>query len=217
MENTIYSNINRDVLLLETFRFDPSSGFQNLALHLERLEKSAKTLGFKFDNIKIDALLSKISAPQALRCRLALSREGDIDLQTTPIGQNPSHWRVAIFPTRLRSDDPWLRIKSTRRALYEEARAALPQGIDEWLFLNERDELCEGTITKVFLHFEGDIWHTPHASCGCLPGVLRQKLLNNGNATEKVIPITAVQNYRQISFGNSLRGQIVAELVTLAT
>ena len=45
----------------------------------------------------------------------------------------------------------WLRYKTTDRGLYDRTRAALPQGLDEVLFLNERDELCEGTTTNVFL------------------------------------------------------------------
>ena len=34
---------------------------------------------------------------------------------------------------------PWLRLKSSQRATYDAARAALPQGLDEVILLNERD------------------------------------------------------------------------------
>ena len=59
-------------------------------------------------------------------------------------------WRVGLADARLRSDDPWLRVKSTRREAYDAARAALPAGLDEVIFLNERGEVCDGTITTVF-------------------------------------------------------------------
>ena len=99
---------------------------------------------------------------------------------------------MGLAEERLRSDDPWLRVKSTKRAVYDRARAALPAGLDEVLFLNERSEVCEGTITSVFFD-RGQGMRVPPLSCGLLPGVLRAGELPSvrlwvGNALRGLIP-----------------------------
>ena len=43
-------------------------------------------------------------------------------------------------------------------ARYDAARAALPAGVDEVVFLNERGEVCEGTITNVFARSRAAGW-----------------------------------------------------------
>lgn len=43
--------------------------------------------------------------------------------------------------------------------------------------MNERDEVCEGTITSIFLDDGIGILRTPPISCGLLAGVLRTELI----------------------------------------
>ena len=121
-------------------------------------------------------------------------------------------WRVSIADQRLVSNDPWLRLKTTERQIYDAARAALPEAVDEALFLNERDELCEGTITNLFVQVR-DRLLTPPINCGLLPGVLREELLADSDAAESVLTIDVLQEVREIYVGNSLRGLIPAQLI----
>ena len=74
--------------------------------------------------------------------------------------------------TRLRSGDPLLRHKTTRRAVYDRARGEFaPAEADEVLLLNERDEVCEGTITSLFVDAgDGGPLLTPALACGLLAG-----------------------------------------------
>ena len=119
---------------------------------------------------------------------------------------------MAIAPQRLVSADLWLRHKTTQRAFYDDMRAALPVGVDEWLFFNERDELCEGTITNIFIIKAKGKMITPASNCGVLPGVFRQTLLAKGLCTEQVITRQDLAQCRAISLGNSLRGALGAVL-----
>ena len=122
-------------------------------------------------------------------------------------------WRIAIAQERLSSGDPWLRHKTTRRALYDQARADLPEAVDELVFLNERGELCEGTITSVFVQLRDGRHVTPPLSSGLLPGVLRQDMLDRGKVVEGVVTVDDLRQARGITVGNSLRGEIPAKMV----
>lgn len=191
--------------IIETLGAHPGVGAHRREAHLDRMAGTALALGYPFDRTRATALLD--IAPEApLRCRLTLDQAGELELTTVPLGPNPPEWRVAIHPDRIDPSDPWLYRKTTRRALYDAARAALPDGVDEWLFLNGRGEVCEGTITNLFVDGK-----TPALSCGLLPGVLRAERLGQG-WREAVLRPEDIEG-RRFEMGNALRGAIPAKLV----
>lgn len=202
------------VQLIETMGWHPSRGIDHLALHLERLEKSAGLLGFAYDEQTIRSALV-VSGQAALRLRLTLDVDGQIDVTSAPLPSNPSNWTVALHSARLRSSDPWLGVKTTNRGLYDQARNSLPRGTHEWIFLNEREELCEGTITNLFIVNNDGERLTPPLSSGVLPGVLRQSLINDG-WSEAVLTTADLYGAREIYLGNALRGLIPAQLAPFA-
>lgn len=215
MESALCPPTEPDFRLIETLRFDPTEGFIRQERHLARMQRSAMALDISFDLGQAIATLEAARGDQALRCRLTLDASGGFALTTGALSRNPSRWRVAVAPQRLDAADPWLHHKTTRRALYDNARADLPEELDEWLFLNAGDELCEGTITNVFVE-TGDGRHlTPPLSSGLLPGILREELLADGKVTEAPISLTLLQNARSVHVGNSLRGLIKAELTAV--
>lgn len=191
--------------IIETLGAHPGEGPRRGAAHLDRMERTAGALGYPFDRARAEALL-EITPEAPLRCRLTLDLDGAFDLTTAPLGPNPPEWRVAIHPERLDPSDPYLYRKTTRRALYDMARATLPEGVGEWLFLNRAGEVCEGTITNLFIADR-----TPALSCGLLPGVLRAELLGQG-WREAVLRPDDLAGAR-FFMGNSLRGLIPARLV----
>lgn len=215
MESALCPPTEPDFRLIETLRFDPAVGFVRQDRHLGRMQRSAEALGLSFDRDKALEVLAVAQGDAPLRCRLTLDAAGRFALTAGALTATPHLWRIAIAPQRLDADDPWLQHKTTRRALYDQARADLPTGLDEWLFLNSRDELCEGTITNVFVE-SGDGRHlTPPLSSGLLPGILREELLGDGKVTEAPISLTLLQNARSVHVGNSLRGLIKAELTAV--
>ena len=145
-----------------------------------------------------------------IRIRLELFADGRIDVQTapfTPLAADTS-WRLKIATTRLSSTDPLLRHKTSRRAAYAAARAETPAAeAEEVLLLNERGELCEGTITSLFLDDGAGVLKTPPLGCGLLAGVLREELLEGGKAIEAALRPEDLSR-GAIFVGNSLRGLI---------
>ncbi len=188
------------VRLIETMLWD-GAAYPRLNAHRARLAASAARLGFAFDAGAFDAALP--APPSAARVRLTLGREGPL-AEAHPLPPPARLWRLGLAGERLRSDDPWLGVKSTRRASHDRARAALPSGLDEVLLLNERGEVCEGTITNVFFD-RGAGMRTPPLSCGLLPGVLRAELA----LPEEVLAAEDLPGVR-LWVGNALRGLIPA-------
>jgi 4-amino-4-deoxychorismate lyase len=121
-------------------------------------------------------------------------------------------WRLKIATTRLASTDPLLRHKTSRRAAYAAARAEFPATeAEEVILTNERGELCEGTITSLFLDDGSGILKTPPLACGLLAGVLREELLESGKAVEQVVLPEDLAT-GTVLLGNSLRGLIRCRL-----
>jgi 4-amino-4-deoxychorismate lyase len=198
-----------DTRLIETVGWD-GSAFRRIGAHLARARASAMELGFVWDQAAIERALAGVADPGPLRVRLTIGRTGDVDLTTAPLPPNPAVWRLLPASERLDPDDPRLRHKTTERGPYDAARAALPEGVDEVLFLNTRGEVCEGTITTLFFDL-GDGLMTPPRSSGCLPGILRAELLASGQAREAVLSEAQLSKAR-LWMGNSLRGLIAATL-----
>ncbi len=202
-----------DFRLIETFGYQPGAGSVRKELHLARMQASAAHFGIPMDLSAVRARMDAIRSETALRCRMTLAADGTFELTTAELTANPAQWRVALAPQRLRSSDMWLRHKTSHRAFYNQARQDLPAGIDELLFFNERDALCEGSITNVFVRLAEHGWVTPPVSNGLLPGVLRQFKLQSGQVREREVGRSELLTALEVRVGNSLRGEIPALVV----
>lgn len=156
----------------------------------------------------------------SLKLRLTLAPDGLVTVAALPYVplQPQSVWRIAAARTHLNHDDPLLRHKTTRRQAYIAAREEYSTAVvDEVILLNDRDEVCEGTITSIFLDIGGTTCSSPllHSPAGFSTVFLRRELLNNGVVQEAVVTVDELANARNILVGNSLRGMIRAQLVTM--
>jgi 4-amino-4-deoxychorismate lyase len=167
------------------------------------MARGAAALGWGFDPAGFDAAVD-VDPAGGLRLRLTLDAAGRFDITQADLPESRSQWRLALAGARLLSTDPWLTVKSTNRAAYDSARAALPEGIDEVVFVNERSELCDGSITTLFFD-RGQGMRTPPLSSGLLPGVLRAEL----GCPEEVLLAQDLPHVR-LWVGNALRGLIGA-------
>ena len=68
-------------------------------------------------------------------------------------------------------------------------REAIDQGADDALLRSTTGELCCASTANLLVQREG-AWLTPPLSSGCLPGVMRQQLLERGIAREQTIDPT---------------------------
>lgn len=184
--------------LIETLLWDGAQAVRG-ELHAARMGASSALLGWEFEAGAFAALARGEPGVPA-RLRLTLDAGGALAVERGAVPVPLAVWRVGPAGARLASGDPWLRVKSTRRAVYDAARAALAPGLDEVLFLNERGEVCDGSITTVFFD-RGQGMRTPPLASGLLPGVLRAEMAvpEEGLMGEDLGRV-------RLWLGNSLRG-----------
>ena len=201
------------VELLETLAWTPQRGFELLERHLARLRRSAAYFGLRCDRgAAVAALEESVHGRDApRRVRLVLDAQGRFHAASSPLPAALPIVRAALAPAPVDPSDVWLYHKTTRRGLYEDARAARPD-CDETLLWNRAGELTEGTIANVVVQI-GARKVTPPVRCGLLPGTFRAELLAGGQISEGVIRVEDLRRVREFWTINSVRGWQRAVLV----
>ena len=196
--------------LLETMAFDPHEGIRLLELHLARMKVSADALGFAFDrhDVRNELQAATFRLRDRSRVRLLVSRGGALAIEvrahrTWPQAIVP----VAVVPRQAPADDPRLRHKTTDRALYRDALRR--GGTYEVLLTDAEGFLTEGCFSTLFVG-RGDKLVTPPLRRGLLPGILRQSLIEMGEAVEEDLRIHDLE--RGFFIGNAARGMVAATL-----
>jgi para-aminobenzoate synthetase/4-amino-4-deoxychorismate lyase len=199
----------RRVSILETFAADSDEA--TMDAHLARLSATAALLDFTVD---IGALRDRISKERrhATILRLRLDQHGEIDLRSEPPSDSTDAPSICLSSERVSSNDPWIAIKTSWRPVHERAaREASARACFDALLRNERDELTEGGRTNLFLEY-GGVLYTPPVSSGLLPGILRNRLLAQGRAEERVLYAADLAHASAVYIGNSARGLMRADL-----
>ena len=199
--------------LLETLLWEPGGGWLLRERHLSRLAASAAYFGFPCDLAQVEQRLDLAAADlrRPTRGRLTLSADGYLDLDLSPAPPTPDRlWRLAPAAQPVRSDDRFLFHKTTRRQLYEDARATRPE-CDDVILWNERGEVTETTLGNLVYLRDGRLW-TPPLRCGLLPGVYRSLLLDRGWVGDRVLPLAELDQVQGLWVVNSVRRMVEGEV-----
>ena len=116
--------------------------------------------------------------------------------------------QVAIVAHTLGGEDARVRHKTTDRRHYKAALEA--GGTFEVLLTDDKGYLTEGCFSNIFVE-RGDRLLTPPLSRGLLPGVLRQSLIDLGEAEEADLRPHDLDS--GFFIGNAARGLVAANLV----
>jgi para-aminobenzoate synthetase/4-amino-4-deoxychorismate lyase len=202
--------------ILETLRWEPEAGAYLLGGHLERMAATAAYFGVRFEAAAAEAALAAHVAPfdAARRVRLLLSLDGELRVESAPliepfVSDGAAPLRIMIASTRLDAGDAFVRHKTTKRQVYDEALAeAKRAGADEAILLNRAGRVADGSFTSVFAQI-GGVLVTPPASEGALEGVLKRSL----TVTERPLSAGELLRAEAIYVGNSVRGLRRAVLI----
>ena len=195
--------------LIETMAFDPFAGIAELDRHLNRMKRSADALGFAFDrHIARNELQAATFRAGPSLVRLLLSRSGAMAIELRDPPQPPHEpVEVMVAPLPVAADDFRLAHKTSDRAFHERARA--DSGAFEVVYRDEAGFLAGGSFTSLFVERGGKLL-TPPLSRGLLPGILRERLLEEGRAEEAdLVEADLVHGFL---IGNAARGLMRASL-----
>jgi para-aminobenzoate synthetase / 4-amino-4-deoxychorismate lyase len=206
------SKLDQRFRLVETFRHSPNTVASNLDRHLGRLRRSAQYFGFRV-RPSLDALVLRKLAQvdYDARVRLLLSRSGRVEIHVSAapeIRRTPV--TLAIDDRPVDSQSIMLFHKTTRRTIYTERRRRHPR-TDDVVLVNERGE-CTETTTATIAARSGSRWLTPPLSSGCLPGVERARLIEQGVLIEEKLTARQLRSADELAVINSLRGWQTAVL-----
>ena len=120
--------------------------------------------------------------------------------------------RVGLAQTAVNSNDIWLYHKTSRRQVYEEARAARPH-CDDVILWNERGEVTEASSSNIIVELDGQLV-TPPVSSGLLAGTYRRYLLEQGSIAERVVTIADLERTARLILINSVRKEQEAVFIS---
>ena len=193
-------------LCLKPLLWEPDKGFFLLDSHLERLapDRPPTSSGLLDMEDVRRRLLSAAEdfTPHPRKVRLEVDPKGDALVEVELI----EVMGVISFATAsepVEAADPFLRHKTSRRAVYDQARALHPE-VEDVVLWNERGELTESCRSNLVLQM-GKRRLTPPLDCGLLPGTFRAHLLAQGEIEEEVLPLESIAKADEIFLINSVR------------
>ena len=196
--------------LWESFRGGSEPG--DVEAHLARLQKSAAAFGITVDFDSLRARITEINqthTPLFVRVRAYADR---VEVGAEPLDATPLPVDLCISHARVDSADPLLRHKTAWRPLHTRAaQEARELGCFDAVLRNERGEITEGSRTNIFIR-SGNTLYTPPLECGVLPGILRERLVSEGQAVERVLTLSDIKNADAVYAGNSARGLLPARI-----
>ena len=202
-----------DFEVVTSLRWDPGIDCALWPRHVDRLRRAAEYFGYPFHVHALDEAWQHACAAfpgKPLRVRISISADGAIRVEHQAAPQvNPV--RIALAAQAMDTRSPFLFHKTTRRAMYESARAGAPTAEDVLLW-NEAGEVTESTIANVAVQVDGR-WTTPPLRCGLLGGVMREELLAAGRWVEGVIHREQLAPGTEVQLANAVRGVWTASVV----
>lgn len=190
--------------LLETLLWQPIGGYLLLEKHLARLLKSAEYFNFHCDRKKVaDSLSNAVACCQSPQyVRLCLFSGGQLTIEKRELFSVRGN--VLTLSGRVDTRSPFVYHKTTQRAFYQNAQAAV-QGASDVILVNSEGHVTECSFSNIVVDKKGRLL-TPSAECGLLKGTFRESLLEKGLLEEAIIPAEEFVDMKRIYLINSVRG-----------
>ncbi len=198
--------------IFETMRYE-NGEIKFLDSHLTRMKSAADYFLFKFSEKKIRRHLqnsiAEIDKQKPRKVKLSLSKWGEIKVDITNDLKLSKNVSVIVSQNKINSTDKFKYFKTTNRKLYDDEYSQYnSKGFYEVLYLNEKDEIAEGSRTNIFIR-KGNAWFTPHLESGALPGIYRNYFIQNKlNVVEKNIQVKDLIEASELLLTNALRGEV---------
>ncbi|EMN01940.1 aminodeoxychorismate synthase, component I [Leptospira noguchii str. 1993005606] len=178
--------------------------------HLQRIKNSAKKFGFPFSEQEWISCLKKVSAncPSfgSYRVKISLNSFGKFTYEFQILENFQKKGTLVVCNVLIDSSSEFRKHKTNLREIYDrEGKRSREAGHLDILFLNEKKEITEGSISNIFVKI-GDSYFTPPTSSGLLPGIFRNRLLKRKGFYEKTFSLEDLFRSDSVFLCNSLRG-----------
>lgn len=174
-----------------------------LEQHLTRLREASRYFAYPFNEPKLlnklQEQLAHVDPSLDYRCRIALQRNGTIQLTITELTDLPaSYLQAQLTEQKLDLATPFTYFKTSQRD-------HLGQSDHEQIFHLPDGSLLETTIGNLVLEIEGQLY-TPLAHLPLLDGIYRRHLLETQQVEEKLLTLNDLIDADRIYTCNALRG-----------
>ena len=218
----VRANTHKEYALIETMQLTANEGIKHLALHLNRMERSSNELNFQFDRQRIMSALESIVEPivntesmRSLIVRLLIDHFGNFSIATKPLSEDSLDCAQYAVVSNLTIDskDLMRQHKTTLRRQFEadllrQQNRNRDVNIYDTIYKNEIGNFAEGSYNTLYIEMEKGPLITPPLAAGVLPGILRQALIDSGEAITAEISEEMLHNAKQVWLGNSVRGLV---------
>jgi branched-subunit amino acid aminotransferase/4-amino-4-deoxychorismate lyase len=158
--------------------------------HIKRMQEAANKLGIPekaSDEVKF--AVKEILAAQKFtgfgRMRINYFSDGQFFISLEPTNFDDSRSKLITYPFIRYSKSLMSGIKSTSYAESAAAvRYAQQKNFTDSLIINEIDQVVETGFSSFIYRVKND-WFTPSLKSGCLPGIIREVLLEQGIIAEQ--------------------------------
>ena len=170
---------------------------------LTRLREASRYFAYPFNEPKLlnklQEQLAHVDPSLDYRCRIALQRNGTIQLTITELTDLPaSYLQAQLTEQKLDLATPFTYFKTSQRD-------HLSQSDHEQIFHLPDGSLLETTIGNLVLEIEGQLY-TPLAHLPLLDGIYRRHLLETQQVEEKLLTLNDLIDADRIYACNALRG-----------
>jgi len=174
-----------------------------LEQHLTRLREASRYFAYPFNEPKLlnklQEQLAHVDPSLDYRCRIALQRNGTIQLTITELTDLPaSYLQAQLTEQKLDLATPFTYFKTSQRD-------HLNQSDHEQIFHLPDGTLLETTIGNLVLEIGGQLY-TPPAHLPLLDGIYRRHLLETQQVEEKLLTLNDLTDADRIYACNALRG-----------
>jgi len=174
-----------------------------LEQHLTRLREASRYFAYPFNEPKLlnklQEQLAHVDPSLDYRCRIALQRNGTIQLTITELTDLPaSYLQAQLTEQKLDLATPFTYFKTSQRD-------HLGQSDHEQIFHLPDGSLLETTIGNLILEIDGKLY-TPPAHLPLLDGIYRHHLLETQQVEEKLLTLNDLTDADRIYACNALRG-----------
>ncbi|KAF7794831.1 hypothetical protein EIP86_005973 [Pleurotus ostreatoroseus] len=178
----------------------------------------------------VDLAVSK-NGDIPMKLRIILQSDGSLSATASPappllnndlLIASPDAVRTIYIDPKSTSPSLFTSTKTTQRSLYNDARARVglsplptPQNAHNDVLLHTPTGLALETSIRNIAFRRGDVWVTPAAHSGCLPGVMRRLMLERGLFVEGDVRMDDVTPGETVLTVNGVEGCRMGKMALL--